>query len=196
MKIATDRIYAVAPFAVAAALLAAIVHLVSVLLTPAVAPRNALARLVQASASLPLTEKGVLLLPRAAPGREVLPFEDPAMAAGACVFDLAKGPLRIRAPVSADQFLGLSLHQASGVTFQALNDRVAAKGVIEVVVGDQRQIDDIEAEDPEDAVVQEVRIVSPATRGFALIRALAKRPSDYEAARALVAGARCSVVEE
>src|SRR5208337_2892593 len=106
----------------------------------------------------------------------------------------SRGALRLRAVVNGEDFLGVSLHQPSGAVFQALSDRAASKGAIEVVIGDQRQIDEVEAEDDEGAPVQEVRVVAPSKRGFALIRALAKRPSDYEAARALLKAASCKVV--
>lgn len=189
-----DRVLAALPWAGATALIALIVHLVSVLLTPLVAPRDAFARLKAAEAALGPTENGVLLLPPVAPTEQILPFEDPAVAEGACLFDLSKGMLRLRVAVNGEDFLGVSLHEPSGAVFHALSDRAASKGAIEVVIGDARQIDELEAEDVEGAVVQEVRVVAPSKRGFALIRALAQRPSDYEAARALVAAASCKVV--
>lgn len=192
----SDRIFAALPWLGATALLALIVHLVSVLLTPLVAPRDAFTRLKQAEAKLGLTKNGVLLLPPVSPAGQTLPFEDPAVAEGACLFDLLKGPLRLRAPVNGEDFLGVSLHQPSGAVFHALNDRAASKGAIEVVIGDARQIDELEAEDEEGAAVQEIRVVAPSKRGFALIRVLAQRSSDYEAARAQVAAASCKVVEQ
>jgi uncharacterized membrane protein len=189
-----DRIFTAVSWVCATILVALIVHLVSVLLLPVVAPRDALTRLKAAETRLGLTENGVLLLPPAAPGEQILPFEDPAMAEGACLFDLSKGPLRLRAAVNSDDFLSVSLHQPSGAVFHALNDRAGSKGAIEIVVGDARQIDDLEAEDVEGAQAPEVRVVAPSKRGFALIRALAQRASDYERARALVAAASCRVV--
>ena len=191
-----DRLYDILPWAAAAVLLALTVHLVSVLLMPLVAPRDAFARLRQIEASLEVNKKGVLLLPQAAPGEQLLPFEDPATAEGACLFDLSKGTLRVRAAVNGDDFVGVSLHEPSGAVFHALSDRAATKGVIEIVVGDARQIEELEADDEEGEVVQEVRVVSPSTKGFALIRALAQRPADVDTARALVAAASCKVEAE
>jgi uncharacterized membrane protein len=190
----SERVFATLPWVSAMALIALIVHLVSVLLMPFVAPRDAYARLKEAEVALGLTENGVLMLPPVAPMQHVLPFEDPAVAEGACLFDLSKGALRLRAVVDGEDFLGVSLHQPSGAVFHALSDRAASKGAIEVVIGDARQIDELEAEDAEGAVVQEVRVVAPSKRGFALIRALAQRSSDFDAARALVAAASCKLV--
>jgi len=191
-----DRLYDSLPWAAAAVLLALTVHLVSVLLMPVVAPRDAFGRLRQAEADLEVNKNGVLLLPQVAPGEQLLPFEDPATADGVCLFDLSKGILRVRAPVNGDDFVGVSLHEPSGAVFHALSDRAAIKGVVEIVVGDARQIEELEAEDEEGAAAPEVRVVSPSTKGFALIRALAQRSSDADAAKGLVAAASCKMETE
>jgi len=191
----SERLIAFMPWAGASALLALIVHIVSVLLTPVIAPRAALARLKAVEVVQGLSDKGVLLLPQPAPGEQALPFEDPTVALGACFFDLDRGVLRLRAVVDGDDFFGVSLHQPSGVVFQAVNDRAASGGAIEIVVGDARQIDELEAQDVEGAEKREVRVTAPSRRGFALIRAFAKRPSEYASAQALVAAARCETAQ-
>jgi uncharacterized membrane protein len=189
MKI-SDRQLDRAPWIIATFLVAAIVHLVSVLLMPQVAPRDALARLSDA-AKASSGEGGVAMLGRAEPGREIVPFEDPAMAEGVCVFDLSNGLLRVHANVEGDDFLGLSFHSNAGRVFHALTDRSTIKGKIDIVVGDAGQIDALESEDSDDAPIQEIRLTAPSKRGFVLIRSFVKRPSDRERAEQRVRAVQC-----
>ena len=190
-----DRYLDYIPWAIATVLIAGIVHVVSVLLMPAVAPADALARFSAAVRTAESTPGGVALLPAIAPGAQALPFEDPAFVEGVCVFDLTKGLLRVRAAVDGEDYLGLSFHAGAGRIFHAMTDRSAIKGKIDIVVGDASQIDALESADDEDAPAQEVRYRAPTKRGFVLIRALAKRPSDQERARQRVRGVTCETFE-
>jgi uncharacterized membrane protein len=199
MKLA-DQATGLAPWVIAALLVAGVVHIVSVLLTPLVAPRTAYARLLDAdkpdrSANVEAS-RGVLLFDPPTPGSQLLPFEDPAMAEGACLFDLARGPLHLRADVDSEDYLGLSFHDSSGAVFHAMTDRASNKGKIDIVVGDAGQIEDMEAGDSDEAPPSETRLAAPSPRGFVLIRALAKRPSDYQRARASVEAVSCEVRAE
>jgi uncharacterized membrane protein len=185
------------PWVLAALLIAGAVHIVSVLLTPLVAPRHAYARLLEAAKSDAETARnGVMLFDPPAPGPQLLPFEDPAMAEGVCLFDLTKGPLRLRADIDGEDYLGLSFHGPSGAIFHAMTDRASNKGKIDIIVGDARQIEEMEANDSDETPPQETRLTAPSPLGFVLIRALAKRPSDYERARASVEAITCETEAE
>jgi len=184
-----DRLLDLLPWAGTALLTAGIVHIVSILLMPAVATRDAYARLVEAARGAE-TVRGVAILPPTAPGSETLPFEDPAMADGVCVFDLSKGLLRVSAPADGEELLAVSFH-AGGRIFHSLTDRAAIRGKIDIVVGDARQIAALEADDQSDAPIEEVRVTAPVTRGFVLIRSFAKRPSDMTRARARLREISC-----
>jgi uncharacterized membrane protein len=186
-----DRYLDYLPWAIATAMIAGIVHIVSVLLMPTLAPHDAFARLADAAKSAERTDGGVALLPAAAPGAETLPFEDPALAEGVCVYDLTKGLLRVRATADGDDFLGLSFHAGAGRIFHALTDRGAIKGKIDIVVGDLRQIGALELADGGAPPVQEVRVTAPTKRGFVLIRSLAKRASDQTRARQRLHTVKC-----
>lgn len=186
-----DRALDLLPWLIATLLVAAIVHIVSVLLMPALAPRDALARLA-AYARTAAPAEGLVVLPPMAPGAETLPFEDPAFAEAVCVYDLAKGPLRVKTTVDGDDFLGLSFHANAGRIYHSMTDRSAIKGKIDIVLGDSRQIDAITSADEGDAPPpSEVRLTAPTTRGFILIRSLAKRPSDQERARSRLSAISC-----
>jgi uncharacterized membrane protein len=184
----SDRHLDLAPWIIATVLVAAIVHLVSVLLMPQVAPRDALTRLSDAAKD---SDGGVAMLSRAAPGVEIVPFQDPTLAEGVCVFDLAGGLLRVRATIDGDNFLGLSFHGGAGRIFHAMTDRSAIKGKIDIVVGDASQIEALESEDSDDAPAQEIRVTSPSRRGFVLIRSFVKQPSERDRAEQRVRAVQC-----
>jgi uncharacterized membrane protein len=190
-----DSALNVAPWAIAAVLIAGVVHIISVLLMPLVAPRDAYHRLLEAAKVLP-TANGVTLLEPMTPGAQLLPFEDPATVVGVCLYDLSNGLLHLRAAVDGDNFLGLSFHSATGPIFHAVTDRGASKGKVDIIVGDARQIEDLAEDDPDDAPPPpEIRVTAPAARGFVLIRALAKRASDAERARESVKAVRCEAFQ-
>jgi len=187
-----DRILDFLPWSIAALLLAGVVHIVSILLMPLVAPSDAYHRLLAAAKSQAPSPNGVVMLDAAAPDNQPLPFEDPAVVKGACVYDLSGGLLRLTAPVDGEHFLGISFHNAAGPVFHAVTDRGANKGKIEIVLGQAPQIEDLEEADPDDGPPpSETRVTAPAPRGFVLIRAFAKRGSDVERARAAVNAVKC-----
>jgi uncharacterized membrane protein len=182
-----DRIFDYLPWVAATLLIAGIVHVVSVLLMPAVAPRAAYARVLAAVGGAP-TEQFVAL-PPAGPGAETLPFEDPAFAEAVCVYDLSKGLLRVTTPADGEDFVALSFIANGGRLYHAVTDRAAIKGKIDIVIGDARQMDALQA--ATDVAPQEVRIVAPVKRGFVLARILARRPSDQARARERLAALNC-----
>jgi len=194
MKISRDYLDWL-PWALATVCVAGSVHIVSVLLMPEVAPRNAFARLAAAAQSAETTPNGVALLPRATPGAEVTPFEDSTFVEGVCLFDLSKGLMRVRADADPEDLLALSFHARTGRIFHSVTDRSAIKGKIDVLVGDARQIEAVEGED-EEAPPQQVRVTAPSPRGFVLLRSLARRASDRDRAEQRLRAVSCETVAE
>ncbi len=187
-----DRLLDLLPWCIAALFLAGVVHIVSILLMPYLAPRDAYHRLLEAAKTQQPSSTGIVMLDATTPGDPLLPSEDPALVEGACVYDLSGGLLRLTATVDGDNFLGISFHSALGPVFHALTDRGADKNKIEIVLGQAPQIEDLEEADPEDGPPpSETRVTAPGPRGFVLIRALAKRGSDVERARAAVNAVKC-----
>jgi uncharacterized membrane protein len=166
--------------------IAGIVHLATILVMPRIAPNSAYARL---RAIGPVNKMS--LLPAVEPGREILPFEDPATAIAACPYDLARGPVRLRGQLAPDAPVLLSFHGRYGQTFYAMTDRSALRGRVDVVIATRDQLDDIEANDAEDELPQELRLESPARHGFILLRALAERPSLMSEARDRLSSLTC-----
>jgi uncharacterized membrane protein len=183
-----DRFFDYLPWVAATLFVAGIVHIVSVLLMPSLAPRDAYARVLAAVGDAPTNT--LVALPPMAPGAELLPFEDPAFAEGVCVYDLSKGLLRVTAAADGEDLLALSFHARAGRVFHAITDRAAIKGRIDIVIGDERQMEALQSESDE-APPQEVRLTAPTKRGFVLVRSFAKRPSDQARARERLASVTC-----
>jgi len=170
------------------ALMAACVHIVAVLIVPALSRADAYSLVTRLAPELRLAALD--------PGQAILDgMEDPDVAATVCAFDLAKGPVKLSLPVSPDGFSSIALHQEGGGAFFALSNSAAENGRIEVVALTPGQALERAAEDDEDNPSGEVRAVSSRTRGFAVFRALALLPSQRRAAAALVAGGSCQHAE-
>lgn len=183
-----DRLLGTIPFIAAIFVIAGIVHIVSVLAMPAVAPQDTVTRL----AAVAPAGDGVVLLPPASPGREIMPYEDPSVALGFCRFDLAKGLYRVRANIDGEHFIALSFHTRSGRVFYATTDRSALRGKIDVAIVNAAQLEALESSDPEDEPAPELRLVSPGPTGFVLVRALAERRNELPRAEARVTAVTCA----
>jgi uncharacterized membrane protein len=165
-------------------LVAASVHIVTVLLVPALS----LADAYSAAARLGPPLRLMPLDPR---DRQIDGMEDPDIAAAICSFDLTSGPVKVSLPVSLDGFSSIALHQEGGGAFFALSNSAATNGRLEIVALTPGQAVERAAEEDEDNPSGEVRAVSSRLRGFAVFRALALLPSQRQEAAALVAQGKC-----
>ena len=165
------------PWAAGCLVIAGIVHIVSVLMMPRLAPQDAFSRIRAIAPAGSLT-----ILPRSAPRAEILPFNDPAMAQAVCRYDLDDGPFRISASIAQDSLLSMSFHDRYGIVFYAMTDRAAVRGKIEAVVVTASQKEALESEDSEDGPPPELRLQTIQREGFVLFRALAEQPGDYAGA--------------
>ena len=135
-----------------------------------------------------------------------MPQHDPALAVGACAYDLADGPLRVSAP-DGELFQTVSLHARGAGAYYAVTDRAAVRGRLELVIATQAQLDALVAREEEEEEEEEeaadgderadgfgdLRVVAPTARGFVLARALAAFPSEAERAIALVEAVSCAI---
>jgi uncharacterized membrane protein len=98
-----------------------------------------------------------------------------------CVYDLADGPLRIKANPALDSYWSIALYSAASDNWFVVNDRTAAARPVDLVVVERGATRSIGA--ASSAAVLE----SPSRRGLALMRVLAgdyaSDPEKYEAAR-------------
>ena len=182
-----DLFFNFLPYAIGALLIAGIVHIVSILLMPNVAPRDAFARFSEL-----VPQSRMSLLPTPKPGSEAIPYQDPALIQAACRYDLADSPLHIRANVSGDGLLSLAFHSRSGRIFYSMTDRAALRGKIDVILLTKSQLTALEALDTDDEPPQELRLVSPSREGFVIVRALAERENARPEALGRLAAVSCA----
>lgn len=151
-------------------IIAAATHIVSILLMPRLAPKNAYHNLAN---QYPAHQLVVL----SGEQMRATPFHDPAMLGALCLFDVSAGPVRLRGPAVADQLTTMSMHSDRGDVFYSLTDRSALQGRFDIEVMTQAQLDAAEANDNEDEPAQELRILAPSARGFIIIQTFMERPS-------------------
>jgi uncharacterized membrane protein len=166
-------------------LLGGIVHLATILALPRTASQDAYARLS------PITRVNAMTpVPGPSPGKAVLPFMDPAFAVAVCRYDLAKGPMKLTAPVS-QAYTSVTFYTRLGVAYYGINDRAAGRRSIELYLMTTPQRDAM----PEEADVtaaDRLIIESPTLTGLIVLRALSPEPGLMPMAQASIAGARCT----
>lgn len=185
--------------------LAGITHLAAILMLPRLAQNDAFSRLrptaTADSAVLVAAPRGEPFGPtrEADPGATWMPLPDPAVAVGACAYDLAAGPLRISAP-DGPLYQTVSLHGRGAGAYWAVTDRASVGGRLEIVVATQAQLDVILAAEAEaDAAIADaggfgdLRVVAPGRLGFVLVRAVAAFPSQSAEAIDLVEATACTI---
>ncbi|TAL83573.1 MAG: hypothetical protein EPN75_01075 [Beijerinckiaceae bacterium] len=182
-----DRLLTFLLYAIAVVFVAGVVHLVAILIMPEFAPHDAFARISKlASTHQPVP------LPQALPGKELTPFEDPAVAQAVCMFDLTHGSLHVHANIDPEHLLTLSFRGREGRVFYGVTDRAAVHGKIDIRIVTPEQLQALDAQDDEDNPPQELRLVAPQPKGFVLIDALVARPGERAAAEARAMSVVCA----
>ncbi len=182
-----DRLFAAILWCLAILCVAGIVHILAVFNLPKLARNGPFGRV--AALTRPA---GMTPLPRVGPGAEWAPFSDPALAQGACLFDLTHNPMRLSGEIAGDRMLTLSFRTTSGDVFYSMTDRAAQRGRIDVLLLTAEQLDDLEAEtDDDEPAPQELRLVAPTTKGFVLVNSLAAFPSQRSEAEQRVKAISC-----
>lgn len=171
--------------------LAGIVHLSAVLALPWVSENDAFARLRD---TLTSDHSELVAAPggRAGNTGDWLPRPDPAVAVGACAYNLREGPVRISAR-TGQLIESLSVHARGGAVFYAITDRAAVRGALDVVLLTSTQLDEILAREDEDEATRDVRVVSPALEGFVIVRVLAGLPSQRAEAEEAARSVACTI---
>lgn len=167
--------------------LAAILHILTILAIPHFATRDAWSRITAIA-----DPAGITLLPRPLPGDEPLPGLDPSMVYGVCLYDLTEGPLAISAPMP-DHYWSVAFHTRDGIIFYAVNDEAAVARRFDIELRDARQMRQYRVAYPEaDETV--LTIEAPSPTGFALFRALVAAPSLRAEVEAAVAAISCTTL--
>lgn len=178
----------VLPWALGALFLAGIVHISSIFLMPRFAQNDAYARLGG-------TPRGISALPDPSVSQS-MPYQDQRAEYSVCHYDLDLGATRVRSNVTADALVAISFHDRTGRIFYSTTDRAALRGRIDVRLLTPRQLDTIEASDPEDQTPQELRLTPPTQTGFVLVRALLEEPGGRPAARQAANAVLCQTERE
>jgi uncharacterized membrane protein len=165
--------------------LAGVVHIVAVLTLPMLAPRNAHARLAALGPANTMIE-----LPAAASGRQAMPMMAPDVRYAFCRFDLANGPVRLKATV-ADELWLIGLYTPEGENFYSVAGADVKRAEIDLVIAAADQtVEEASVDAPESA--DDVIVVnSPVTEGIALIRAPLAGPSRASRAERALRSTRC-----
>lgn len=170
---------------VAGLIIGGIIHLGTILVLPAVAERDAYARVAKIT-----PVNAVAPLPPAVPGKELMPLLDPAFAYAACRYDLGMGPLKLSVPVSPS-YTSVSFYTRGDVAYYAINDRSAGRRVIELYLMTAEQ----KAEVPEDediTAADRLIVEAPTPTGLILVKALAPEPGLMNQARTALQAAKCA----
>lgn len=164
--------------------LGAIAHIVSILAMPALAERNAYARLSE------LMESNVLtLLPDPTPQQQTLPMTDPAFISAVCLYDLSQAPLKVRVPATAD-YTSVSFYTSEALAFYALSDQAAGKVIeLDLMTASQKAA---LPEDEEITAADRLVIESPSREGVVAVRAFVRERGMRELVRRQLQAATCA----
>ena len=172
--------------------IAAIVHLATVLAIPALSRTDALSR----SRGTLSADQAVLahaLSPQGGPQGGAAPSwlsaADPDVAVAVCAYNLDEGPMRVTARTGT-LFQSISVHSRAGA-FYAITDQAAVRGAIDLVVMTRRQFDEVLAQS--DDVSRDLRVVAPAREGYVVVRVLAALPSQRAQADEAARGVACTL---
>ncbi len=167
-------------FLIAGVLIGGVLHIVSLLAVPVVAPLDAYSRLAEMT-----PDNSPILLDQSDPEKS-LPFLDPAFVHLGCRFDLTEGPVRVRVPL-AGPYVSMSFHSRDGTAFFSLNDRSALGTVLDAEMRDAGD----EASKARPLGAGTISVVSPGATGFVLARAFAAAPSAVKQLREEFSKAVC-----
>lgn len=165
--------------------LAGIVHISAVLALPWLAPLNAAARLEKLA---PINT--LVVLPTASPAQQVLPLMAPDIRYAVCRFDIADGPVRLKANVLDDPW-SIAFYDLQGDNFYTLrgNDMRRMDASLVIARAEDR-IPEASADAPE-GQDQIIVVTSPVSAGIVMIRAPLPGPSYAERTEAALFKAEC-----
>lgn len=182
-----ERLAAWVLLVLATACVAGIVHIVSIFALPRIVDADPFTRL-----AMLMTPARMQLLPRPAPGSQLVPFSDPAMVRGVCLFDLSKQPLRVVGTNDSERLLTLSFRTRDGHVFFSMTDQAAVRGELNILVLSPSQLEEVEASSSaDDEPSQELRLVAPSLQGIILVDALAALPGESARAEERVMSIKC-----
>jgi uncharacterized membrane protein len=159
-----------------------IVHLLSLLMVPALATQDAYGRV---EAMFPANG----FRPLSAAGDLALPFLDPAFSYRLCRYDLRDGPVRIR--TSVNNFpVSLSFHARDSVVYFAVNEQSAVDNMLDILLYDGN----LPPPERDDGLLSRATILVPAPTptGIVMLRGLPAFAAQGNELAAVLNQAQCS----
>jgi uncharacterized membrane protein len=165
--------------------LAGLIHIAAVLSLPALAPKNAWARLA------PLGPANTMIqIPPPTPGHETMPMMAPDVRYAVCRFDLSGGPVRVKAAVPNDLWL-IALYTREGDNFYTVAGADMKGSQIDLVIAEADQpVAEAGVDAPEESD-EVVVVTSPVAEGIAMIRAPLAGPSRAQGIEQALKAAYC-----
>jgi len=160
-----------------------LVHIASVILMPSITQQDAFSRIAEHA---PLHR----LAPIPPDTMAALPYADPFIRLAACRYDLAIGPVRIRAPLSQTYLAVVLVDPARGI-ISSVSDRAGTGGSLDVVLATPLQLERIESFDEGEEAIEEIRMAITRPKGLALVKVLVDRPSSLPMAEDVLGKAQC-----
>ena len=182
-----DLAFATLPWIAGALILAGLVHMASIFAMPRLATLDAFARI----SALAPPHSVMLLPPTTAQAHRTLGQVIAAHALGEG--GIIEGGASLRATLAPDALTLFSFHARHGQIFYSMTDRSATRGKLDVLLLTRQQLDVVEANDPEDELPQDLRIIAPTLEGFLLFRALAEFPGEMTDAQARIQSIACGL---
>ena len=142
---------------------AGIVHIAVLFLLPRLSERDAWSRLA-AAADL----YAVVAADGSDNSQPVVQAPDPQFRAAACRFDLEDGPMRVQAKGSVP-YWSTSIYDRSGENVYNFNDRTAADGALDFVVGTSAQMIEMRKDLPAD-LASSVFVEADIDEGIVVVR--------------------------
>jgi uncharacterized membrane protein len=166
--------------------LAGLIHIAAVLSLPALAPKNAWTRLI------PLGPVNTMIqIPPGSPEQSVLPMMAPDVRYAFCRFDLANGPVRLKAAVPDDLWL-IAFYTPKGDNFYTVSGADMRRAQLDLIIAKADQpVAEAGVDAPEEAD-QVVVVTSPADEGIAVIRAPVPGPSRARRAEEALKATTCA----
>lgn len=169
-----------------ALVLAGIVHISAVLALPWIAPLNAWSRLAAFTPT-----NAMVVLPAATPWRQAMPLMAPDIRYAVCRYDIADGPVRLKARVLDDPW-SIAFYDEQGNNFYTLRGSDMRRTDMNIVIARaEDRIPEASADAPE-AQDEIILVTSPVTSGIVMIRAPLPGPSYAERAESALADASCA----
>jgi uncharacterized membrane protein len=166
---------------------AALLHLIIILALPHFTGRDAFTRVVMEGDPdrfHPLD---------ASPDAAGLANADPYIRTAVCPISMDQQPARLMASGDAP-FWSLAIFDSASNEIFSMNDHTAVDGVLDVVVASPVQLAAIRKASPPE-LEQTILVETTQSEGYAILRAMAPRPSFLQAASDFLGGASCAPLD-